>query len=562
MKNIKKILPILILLVILAALFLTVKLAQQRQEIRKKAAGSTGTIFLSPSSDTRSVNETFPAEVKFNSNGTIIMGLEIYLSYSYTGALPEIEPLTIAKGSSLGAGWNFPIQTITKQGGLVEIKFVGMNLASEGYLPPGDTVLATITFKANVIVSAKQINFNLSNTEMWAKSDGQNILSSTTGGTYTVVSCPVPSIPVVSTSLDSGIASCTSDNSPTWQWTATSPGCMIDNYRIDRDWVANNAGQDYDLETPNNSFTPPSALSTGSYQVKVKAHNPRGWSDWSGFFQITLDTSSPNVPSLNTPPADSTSQDNTPLLTVNPVTDNGCKGQISYAFQIDNNSDFASPEQSSGWISLLTWEIPTPLANGDYYWRAQAKDGFNNTSAWSGGRKLTINIPVTLNFSIKFQGINRAGSKDIRLLVKNTTFSQIITVTGDASGIYRGTVTLSPAITIPSGTTSSYDILIKSPAHLQKKFTKNLIQGTNTADWTAPGSEILAGDVWSQPDSTYHDNKITTEDIISVLSMWTDFSVDVAPGTLQDLNGDNKITNEDIRIILINYNSPIIYGQE
>lgn len=555
MRNIKKILPILILLVILIAVFLTVKLSQQRQEIRKKAASPEVIIFLSPSSDTRTVSETFPVQVKFNSGGQSIMGLGFYI----TSTSLEIEPLAITNNL---AGIGGPPPKIIKQTGFWNIQYQGVFGNDTGFTPTGDTLVATIVFKANSPIQNKQINFDLSQTEIWSRAN-DNILSSATGGIYTVVSCSTPSLPTINTSLDYGTATCTNDNLPTWQWSTNSPGCTLDNYRIDRDWVTNITGQDYDLETTNNSFTPPSALTTGSYQIKIKAHNARGWSDWSGFSQITLDTSTPNVPSLNTPAADSASPDNTPLLTVNPVADNGCKGEISYAFQIDNNSDFASPEQTSNWTPSLTWEIPTPLANGDYYWRARAKDGFNNTSSWSGGRKLTVNIPVTLNFSLKFQGINRAGSKEIRFSVKNTSFSQTLTVVGDAGGVYRGTITLSPQIIIPPGASPpAYDILIKSPTHLQKKFTKNLIQGTNTADWTAAGSELLAGDVWSQQDNTYHDNKITTEDVISVLNMWTDFTVNVGAGTLQDLNADNKITSDDIRLLLANYKSPTIYGQE
>lgn len=167
-------------------------------------------------------------------------------------------------------------------------------------------------------------------------------------------------------------------------------------------------------------------------------------------------------------------------------------------------------------------------------------------------------LPNTLSFKIKFQGISSQRSdKTVRVILRQAGVEKYrfesVNVSSDATGVYSGTT--------PEVNPGTYDVLVKGSAHLQKNFGNVEINlETPTQDWSA--ITLRTGDVWSQPDSIYHDNKISAEDVISVLNMWTDFSVTVPANTPQDLNGDDKITDEDIRILLVNYNLPTIYGEK
>jgi hypothetical protein len=57
---------------------------------------------------------------------------------------------------------------------------------------------------------------------------------------------------------------------------------------------------------------------------------------------------------------------------------------VQYYVQVDNASDFSSPNYTSGWISGTSWSVTLPTA-GTWYWRVQARDA-NHTavvSEWS-----------------------------------------------------------------------------------------------------------------------------------------------------------------------------------
>lgn len=156
-----------------------------------------------------------------------------------------------------------------------------------------------------------------------------------------------------------------------------------------------------------------------------------------------------------------------------------------------------------------------------------------------------------LNFSFRLQGITTqrpAQTAKVTLKQGGTVVATFpaVTVTSATNGAYSGIVD-----DIDPGT---YDVLIKSGSHLQKKFTDiSLAVGENTYDWS--GVELLVGDVDDN-------NLITIEDIASILSLYTDFSIPVDIGTLQDVNYDQRITIDDVALALINYTDFSIGGDE
>lgn len=163
-----------------------------------------------------------------------------------------------------------------------------------------------------------------------------------------------------------------------------------------------------------------------------------------------------------------------------------------------------------------------------------------------------------LSFKIKFQGIDSLRpDKTIRAILKQSGIEKYrfesVAITADDLGVYSGI--------LPGVSPGTYDILIKSPTHLQKKFAFVIISSTMPIqDWTSQPLKI--GDIWSSVADTYHDNKITAEDVIAFLNTWTSISVDVPANIPADYNEDGRVNTQDVRLLLLNYNLPTIYGEE
>jgi hypothetical protein len=95
----------------------------------------------------------------------------------------------------------------------------------------------------------------------------------------------------------------------------------------------------------------------------------------------------PAVPTLLTPANASSTTDLTPTFDWNDVS-----GATSYTIQVDNNSDFSSPEiQQSPTVS--TYTPASNLAAGTYYWRVLATNA-NGSSAYSGSWSVILNATV------------------------------------------------------------------------------------------------------------------------------------------------------------------------
>lgn len=92
---------------------------------------------------------------------------------------------------------------------------------------------------------------------------------------------------------------------------------------------------------------------------------------------------------LNATPARNLFVTHTPTLTWNRVT-----GAEGYQIQVDNNSNFSSPEYNSSTLEPLTLShtVPVTLANGTWYWRARAYGG-GVWGSWSASDVFVINAP-------------------------------------------------------------------------------------------------------------------------------------------------------------------------
>ena len=120
-----------------------------------------------------------------------------------------------------------------------------------------------------------------------------------------------------------------------------------------------------------------------------------------------------------------------------------------------------------------------------------------------------------------------------------------VDVTSNSSGIYMGAV--------GNITVGTYDVYIKGPVHLQKKFANiSISSGSNTQDWS--GSSLRAGD--------FDDNNVLNiTDIASILTEFTQLSVSVNSGNQKyDIDSDGLINIVDIALILTNYTALEVTG--
>lgn len=164
------------------------------------------------------------------------------------------------------------------------------------------------------------------------------------------------------------------------------------------------------------------------------------------------------------------------------------------------------------------------------------------TTSSPGNAELTVKV--------KFQGItSQKSNKQVRVILVQGTEKyrrQIVDMSAAADGVYSGTIS-----NIAPG---SYGLLVKGWAHLQKNCgTISLAEGTNVKDCTNTAQK--PGDVTGvssyTPDDGFYDNKIGVQDMTALLSGWTDFSAPVVDTNRKyDFNDDGFVNIVDATALL------------
>lgn len=105
----------------------------------------------------------------------------------------------------------------------------------------------------------------------------------------------------------------------------------------------------------------------------------------------------------------------------------------------------------------------------------------------------------------------------------------------------------------------SLNILIKGSSHLQKRFDSAPVSWQNGDIFIdvsdGLGNALLAGDV----NDT---NTLTIEDIASIISYYTDFSVPVGASVNEDVNDDGVVDITDIALAIKNYTDFTVQGDQ
>lgn len=146
------------------------------------------------------------------------------------------------------------------------------------------------------------------------------------------------------------------------------------------------------------TFTPSADLAQGLYRWRVRAvFSPTDAGPWSEVSLFRVDTNKPAKPALISPIGGAYVGSTMPTFTWSASAD---PSGATYQIQISTGTSFASPIVDIPSIDIATYTLPTPLAEGLYYWQVRATDGAGNVGNYSTADSFNLDLtappPVTL----------------------------------------------------------------------------------------------------------------------------------------------------------------------
>jgi M6 family metalloprotease-like protein len=133
------------------------------------------------------------------------------------------------------------------------------------------------------------------------------------------------------------------------------------------------------------SYVPPAPLAEGEYTWHVRVDTGGDFGDWLPDWMLTITPPTPGKPQLLLPANKALTNANGPVFRWQSVA-----GGHTYQVQIDDNSNFSSPEQDVVvGVGLLSYTASS-LPDGKYWWRVRAINSLDAPGAWSGKWSLTI----------------------------------------------------------------------------------------------------------------------------------------------------------------------------
>jgi hypothetical protein len=163
-----------------------------------------------------------------------------------------------------------------------------------------------------------------------------------------------------------------------------------------------------------------------------------------------------------------------------------------------------------------------------------------------------VYITTRFDFWTKHFGIDeKRPDKKVRVIfrIENEELHvyNSIFASADYNGVYHATIT-----DVRPGT---FEVLLKGEGYLQKRFEDVAIRrGSNKYYWQ--DEELIPGDFNS-------DNIIEPKDIAELLSIFSnDANPEVEDKSIFDVNMDNMIDAEDVKLVLVNYNRMVMKGDE
>ena len=206
-----------------------------------------------------------------------------------------------------------------------------------------------------------------------------------------------PAAPNLVSPVDNAILT---DSTPLFDWDPSISAEVVDYLLQVASGDINNGPYQIEIVIPHTTteyqVLPQEELANGTHQWRVVARDavlngaslaPRS------FTVIEVDVTPPATPSLLSPADNARISDNSPTFDWTDVTD---RSGVSYRIQVDDNSNFVSPEVDESGLPASIFTVgatrptPTILVDDTYFWRARAVDGAGNTGDFTAARSVTI----------------------------------------------------------------------------------------------------------------------------------------------------------------------------
>ncbi len=154
---------------------------------------------------------------------------------------------------------------------------------------------------------------------------------------------------------------------------------------------------DLDFSSPENEYSwiednsYSATIPTGIWYWRVRSKDNLGnRSEWSENRKLIVDRVAPPSPSLSEPEnmfCDNLSSQSFSWESLDSIENSG---PVEYHIQIDDDSNFSSPEKENYWRAETSFS--TDLPSGFWYWRVRARDGAGNVGDWSPVKQLRIDM--------------------------------------------------------------------------------------------------------------------------------------------------------------------------
>jgi hypothetical protein len=555
-----KLLPIFLLLFLgISFVLVFQKLSFPQGITRPRAAVANAVFALVPENGGVPLNETIDVNLAVNTQGQPIVAVTAEITYAYTGVTPGVS-VTEVMEKKMSNDWTTPVATVTENNGqgIIEISTLYIKADSNGYTPNGTVPFATLRLRGNVLNGSINLNLNTNGNNRIKMKDGTDIWNRA-GFTsaFTVASSPtiIPQLPAVT--LEMGNVTVTGGQTAQIPVYASSQNAQLGGMQF----IVDLGSQVSRVSSP--SFQAGSSpFSFNSWQITPPFFegSQLRW----GLFNLTgsrYQGSRVQIGTLSLNTSAVTVVQNVPLNLLGAAEVSG--GYFTDAYVVDANGNELSKTLNlidgtlninpSGSVNPTPTNTPVPT----------------NTPT-------TAPATTRLNIKVKFQGVRPLVGADLprqTILVKVTSVTNsstiyeqrnlVMTHTGndtDGIAVYSG---IMDNLVIPSDITT-YNVLIKGPAHLQKKITNVTIRSGQITNLEPV--ILLAGDLVDDYNAAGQVmiNRLTVEDIVEILSQYTSDGLPVSsiPAIRQkvDINLDRLLRIEDIMTVLGNYNRLVVVG--
>lgn len=219
--------------------------------------------------------------------------------------------------------------------------------------------------------------------------DGAGNQSSFSANGSVVIDTTPPSTPGTPTT-----SSPTSDNTPTWSWTASTDNVGVAKYQVC--WAQTQNCTSVMAEPTSNSYTHTTALSDGTWYFRAKAvdaaNNASGYSGGS----VVIDTTPPPPPPApgdTTPPSISfvfVNNIGETTATISWTTNESATSQAEYGLTV---SYVLSTSEDSSFKTSHSVSLSGLAAGATYHFRVKSKDASGNLATSSDATFKTVSLP-------------------------------------------------------------------------------------------------------------------------------------------------------------------------